>query len=113
MEKLDLILPYIMTTVILVIITVIIFRLFNFVLQRQILESGPADEQATRFIKAGSWGIESLKWGLLLLFGGLGLLVLTYLPYEIDKSPFPYGIEAIFLAMGFISYYLISRRTGA
>jgi hypothetical protein len=110
MEKLELILPYIMTTIILIVITVIIFRLFNYILQRQILKSGPLDEHAVRFLAVGSSsGKENLKWGFLLLFGGGGLLILTYLPFEMDKSPFPYGIEAIALAIGFISYYLVSR----
>src|ERR1700677_1184909 len=103
MEKLELILPYIMTTVILIIITVIIFRLFNYILQRRILESGPLDEHAVKFLAAGaSTGKENLKGGLLLLFGGAGLLILSCLPVEIE-SPIPYGIEAIALSFGFIS----------
>jgi hypothetical protein len=111
MEKLELILPYIMTTVILIIITVIIFRLFNYILQRRILEAGPLDEHAVKFLAAGaSTGKENLKWGMLLLFGGAGLLILPCLPVEMDKSPIPYGVEAIALSLGFISYFLISRK---
>jgi hypothetical protein len=112
MEKLELILPYIMTTVILIIITVIIFRLFNYILQRRILDAGPLDEHAVKFLAAGaSTGKENLKWGMLLLFGGAGLLVLACLPVEMDKSPIPYGVEAIALALGFISYYLITKNS--
>lgn len=111
MDKLELILPYIMTTVILIIITVIIFRLFNYILQRRILDAGPLDEHAVKFLAAGaSTGKENLKWGFLLLSGGGGLLLLSCLPVELDKSPLPYGVEAIALALGFIGYYLVSRK---
>jgi hypothetical protein len=110
MDKLELILPYIMTTVILIIITVIIFRLFKYILQRRILKAGPLDEHAVKFLAAGaSSGKENLKWGLLLLFGGSGLLILPSLPVDME-SPIPYGVEAIALSFGFISYYLISRK---
>ena len=112
MEKLELILPYIMTAIVLVLITVIIFRLFNYILQRRIIDAGPVDEHAVKFLAASSGtGKENLKWGLLLLFGGAGLMVLPYLPADLAQTPFPYGIEAIALAMGFISYYLISKNS--
>lgn len=48
-----------------------------------------------------------LKWALLLLFGGLGLIVLQYTHYGLNE-PMPYGIEAVFISTGFFIYYLLA-----
>ena len=110
MEKLDLILPYVMTTVTLIIITVIITHLFNFHLKKRIIQSGPIDENAVKFLYTSAGPAhENLKWGLLFLMGGLGLVVIQFTPFTID-APITYGIESIFLAAGFFLYYLIVRK---
>lgn len=110
MDKLELIFPYIMTTVIFIIVTVNIFRWFNFILQKRILESGPLDEYAIKFLQTGSPDRkESVKWAVLLVFGGAGLIGLQYQSFAYD-SPVPYGIEAIALGIGFFVYFLISKK---
>jgi len=48
----------------------------------------------------------TLKWGLILLFAGIGLILLEYIPYEYN-SPLPYGIEGTFIALGFLVYYFV------
>ncbi|ACT96662.1 hypothetical protein [Dyadobacter fermentans] len=54
-----------------------------------------------------------MKWGILSLFGGMGLVVIEFLPYKISESTLPDGVEAIFLAVGFLVYHYISRFPGA
>jgi fucose 4-O-acetylase-like acetyltransferase len=111
MDKLELILPYIMTTVIFTIVTVILISLFNFILRKRIIKQGPIDAKALEFLKNLSGiGSEALKWGLILFFGGFGLVVLEFIPYQVDRSTLPYGLEAMFLAAGFLVYYLIMRK---
>ena len=52
--------------------------------------------------------ISSLKWGIIIFLGGLGLVLIHYLDIDSD-SPLPYGIESIFIAVGFILYFLIEK----
>lgn len=110
MDKLELVLPYIMTTVIFSIVTIVIISLFNFILRKRIINSGPIDNNALSFLEGLSGiGSETLKWGLILFFGGMGLVVMEFVPYHADESTLPYGIEAMFLAAGFLVYYLIIK----
>jgi hypothetical protein len=39
--------------------------------------------------------------------GGLGLITIEILPFSATESLIPYGIEAIFLAIGFLAYFFI------
>jgi len=111
MDKLDLILPYIMTTIIFIIVMVIIISLFNFILRKRIIGKGPVDNNALQFMdKLSGFGSETLKWGLILFFGGMGLVVLEFVPYHADESTLPYGLEIMFLAAGFLVYFLIMRK---
>lgn len=110
MDKLELILPYVMTTVIFTIVTVIIISLFNFILRKRIIKEGPIDDNALNFLsRLSGIGSEALKWGLILFFGGMGLVVIEYVPFHADSSTLPYGMEAMFLSAGFLVYYLIMR----
>ena len=69
------------------------------------------DDQAIRLLgHLPGTAREALKWGLLLFFGGIGLIVLSFVPYDMADSPLPYGIEAVFLSAGFLLYYGISSR---
>src|SRR5471030_1591475 len=96
--------------VVFIIISVVIIAWYNFRLKKRIIDSGPIDNDAINFLKKlTDNGVEQLKWGCVLFSGGLGLVVAHYLPYEPDSS-LPYGIEAMFIAAGFLVYYLIIRR---
>ncbi|WP_162387103.1 hypothetical protein [Spirosoma endbachense] len=85
--------------------------IFNFFLRKQILDSGPIDDNAREVLKSlAPLGVEPLKWGLLGLFGGIGLVVIEFIPYHLNDSPLPYGVEAIFLSIGFLIYSAIVRK---
>lgn len=92
-------------------IAYVISAIFNFFLRKQVLDSGPIDDNALEFLKGlSSFGPpEPLKWGILSLFGGIGLVVIEFLPFRLNESPLPYGVVAIFLAFGFLTYYYITR----
>jgi uncharacterized protein YneF (UPF0154 family) len=51
----------------------------------------------------------ALKWGLVVFFGGLGLISLEFIQYS-HQSPFPYGVVAVCVSLGFLIYYLIVRK---
>jgi hypothetical protein len=101
---------FIMITAVSAIIAFILVAFMNFLLKWKVLSSGQVDEQSLELIKKQSDKYLMLRWGILLLFGGLGLMVLQFVPYYADQSPLPWGIEAIFLAIGFLVYYAIVKK---
>ncbi|MHA4806908.1 hypothetical protein ACX0G9_02310 [Flavitalea flava] len=103
--------PFIVMIALLIIMAVVIISLFHYRLRKRILDAGPLDELSIRLLNQlpGS-ASEALKWGLIFFFGGLGLVVLAFIPSNAEDSPLPYGLEAIFLSVGFLLYYLIIKR---
>jgi hypothetical protein len=97
--------------IVLVIYTaIVIIASFDYRLKKQLLNSNRTDLDISKILaKKAANGTELLKWGLISLFGGIGLVVLAYIPYS-NSSPLPYGIEAIFLSIGFLSYYFLVRK---
>ena len=103
--------PFIVMIAILITIATLIVVLSNYILKRRIIEKGPIDENAYKFLeKLTGTGSEVLKWGIIVLFGGIGLVVLEFVPYDANTSPLPYGVEAIFIASGFLLYYYLVQR---
>lgn len=102
--------PFITIIVLFIVIAVVIINWFNYRLKKRIIDSGPVDADAVSFLKRLSdMSLEQLKWGAVLFSGGLGLVILNYLPYDSD-SPLPYGVEIMFIAVGFLTYYLLARK---
>jgi hypothetical protein len=103
--------PFFVMIVLLIVLAVLITEYFHYRLRKRILDAGPLDDQAIRLLhQIPGTASEALKWGLLLFFGGIGLIVLAFIPYSLDESPLPYGLEAVFLSAGFLVYYGISGR---
>ena len=103
--------PFIVVIVFFVLIAIFILSLYNYRLKKRILDAGPLDELGLKYLRELSgFGNEALKWGLILLFGGIGFVVLEYIPYTALESPLPYGVEMIFIALGFLLYYLMMKK---
>ncbi len=84
---------------------------YNFILKRRMIELGHIDDKSIEFLsKPEESKLQNMKWALLFFFGGLGLVIIQFLPFKDEGSPLPYGVEAIFLAIGFFLYYIIARR---
>ena len=103
--------PFIVMTALLVIVAIVLTNWFNYRLKRRLLDVAPQDEKLLRLI-GELWkpSIEALKWGLLLLAGGLGLILIEYLPNPDDSLTLPFGVEAVFLSAGFLGYYFLIRK---
>ena len=102
---------FIMIIAVFMIFAQIIKSTYNFILKRRMMELGHIDAASIEFLsKPGESKLQNIKWGLLCFFGGLGLVVIQFLPYKDEQSPLPYGIEAIFLSIGFFLYYIFARR---
>lgn len=103
--------PFITLIVVAIVLAVVVISLLNYILKKKIIESGPLDDNSLNFLRSLSDAASNtLKWALLLFFGGLGLMVLEFVPYSAEHSPLPFGIEAIFLSMGFFIYYFIGQK---
>jgi len=101
---------FLVVAVLVITIAWVIIAWYNYRLKKRIIESGPLNDEAMGFVKklSGS-GTDSLKWGCIVFAGGLGLVVINYIPYEFGSS-LPYGLEAMFIAAGFLVYYGLMRK---
>lgn len=91
---------------------VIIMVILNHRIKVKMISAGLVNETSTKLLSSGlnDFRFNTLKWGLILLFGGIGLILLQYIPYP-DNSTLPFGIEAVCLALGFLTYYFMMRNT--
>lgn len=90
---------------------VVLIAFFNYLLKKRVVEAGPIDSNALDFLKSvSSTGDSVLKWGLLFFFGGLGLVVIEFLPFASHNSSLPFGVECIFVSAGFLVYYYLVRK---
>lgn len=101
---------HIMVTVVIIVIGMVALEFMNFLLKRRTIKMGKLDEQHVKLLINRPGKYAALKWGILLLFGGFGLVLIGLLPYDAETSPIPWGIEVIFLGLGFLVYYGIIRK---
>lgn len=90
----------------------IVYIISSFRLRTKILRAGKLDltpEQIKALYKNVSMTAEApLKWGLILFSGGLGLVLIDFLNADLH-STLPWGIEVIFVSMGFLTYYALTK----
>jgi len=97
----------------------------DFMLKRKIIKAGHFDNAGILNQKVSSGSSDdqeankypSLKWGLVAFFGGLGFIIIDRMsPFSndmgdysnyMDRSLLPFGIELVFISLGFIIYFLI------
>lgn len=94
-------------------IAYVIETILKYRLRSRIVSSGLTDEKLIKglFSSKVDNKYSSLKWGLILLFAGIGLIVLEFVQYDYE-SPLPYGVEGAFIAIGFLVYFFfVNSRT--
>jgi len=89
-------------------IAFIINAVFNYRLKSRMIKSGLVDAESIKLLRQlnGETKLKALKWALILFFGGMGLMILQFIPYNLN-SPMPYGIEFVSVAIGLFIYYLL------
>lgn len=83
----------------------------DYVLKKRMIEKGYVSEEAQSIFrqqKESEDKYASLKWGLIIFFSGLSLVLLEFIPTRGD-SPLPYGLFAVFVSGGFLLYYFLVR----
>lgn len=78
-------------------------------LRKKILDKNNMDERVIQAMRLEGNRQSALKWGMVVFFGGIGLVLLSFIPYDYN-SPLPYGIEAVMISLGFLVYYFIEKR---
>ena len=90
----------------------------DFLLKRKIVKAGHIDKAGILDPQKDKEenNYPTLKWGLVSLFAGLGLLVIALIDQGNNMdwvhgshSYLPVGIELIAISLGFLVYFLISR----
>lgn len=84
--------------------------LTDFFLKRKIVDKGLTGDEAQKILQARAEDSKfgGLKWGLLTLAAGIGLIIINYVPYD-GSTPFPYGVLAICISLGFLAYYQMMK----
>jgi len=92
-------------------IGIIINLILSYRLKNKMIEKGYVTEENQAVFKKSLElnHFTSLKWGLVIFFGGLGMVLLEFISYRYD-SPFPFGFVAMFIALGFLIYFFILRK---
>ena len=105
----DIIVPIGILSVLFFGIVSIIRAITDYQLRRKLIQLGHVDQPVSGVLRPAQDGrLTALKWGLIILFGGVGLIVISL--FDMDDSPLPFGIEAVSIAIGFLTYYFISKK---
>ena len=88
----------------------IIRAITDYQLRRKLIQLGHVDKEASYLLRSASSNqAASLKWGLIILFGGLGLIIISVTGIERQDSALPLGVVAVCVAVGFLLYYYLRR----
>jgi hypothetical protein len=84
----------------------------DYILKKKMIEKGYVNEDTQAIFKAQSGDgskFSSLKWGLIIFFAGMSLIIMEYIPASPD-SPMPYGLFAVSVSLGFLIYYFLLKK---
>ncbi len=83
----------------------------DYILKKKMIEKGYVNEDTQAIFKRNTDEnrFSSLKWGLIILFAGLSLVLMDFIDYD-TRSPLPYGLFAVFVSLGFLIYYFIVKK---
>jgi len=87
----------------------------DFLLKRKLINAGHVDKVGIleSHNSTGQNTYPMLKWGLVTLFAGIGLLILAFINMnEMEytrRSLLQVGIELIAVSIGFLSYFILMR----
>lgn len=84
----------------------------DYILKKKMIDKGFVNEDTQAIFKsqqATDNKHSSLKWGLIILAGGMALVLLEFIDVRRD-SPLPFGLLAVFISVGFLSYYFLVQK---
>lgn len=86
-----------------------VVTLTNYFLKKKLIEKDMVNDETANLFKKRTDKQSALKWGLIVLTAGVGLIIIDSMGLNSD-SAMPYGIEAVCVAIGFLAYYSIVNK---
>ena len=85
--------------------------LTDYILKKRMIDKGYVNEDTQAIFKKhnASNQYSALKWGLLALSGGIGLILIDYMEVDLE-STLPLGILSVSLSLGFLAYYFLVKQ---
>lgn len=83
--------------------------LTNYALKKKLVDKGMVNDESSQLFTESINRHSALKWGLIIFFGGLGLIIIDAMGLDGDEA-MPYGIEAVCIAVGFLIYYALVKK---
>lgn len=84
--------------------------LTDYFLRKRMVDKGLMGDQAAAMLqKEVNDKMGPLKWGLIVLFGGIGLILISALDLDPD-SALPFGVFAVSLSLGFLVYFFLGNK---
>ena len=83
----------------------------DYLLKKKMVDKGFVNDDTQAIFKqhTGENKFSSLKWGLIIFFAGLALIIMEYVPVG-PESPLPYGLFALSVSLGFLIYYFMVKK---
>ena len=83
----------------------------DYILKKRMIEKGFVNDDTQAIFKQHTSDnrYSSLKWGLIIFFAGLALVMMEFIPTG-PESPLPYGLFALSVSLGFLIYYFIIKK---
>lgn len=83
----------------------------DYILKKKMIEKGFVNDDTQAIFKQHTSDnrYSSLKWGLIIFFAGLSLVIMEYVPTG-PESPLPYGLFALAVSLGFLIYYFVIKK---
>jgi len=83
----------------------------DYILKKKMIEKGFVNDDTQAIFKQHTVDnkYSSLKWGLIVFFAGVSLIIMEYISVE-PQSPLPYGLFAVSVSLGFLIYYYLVKR---
>jgi ABC-type maltose transport system permease subunit len=85
--------------------------LTDYILKKKMIEKGFVNDDTQAIFKQHTSDnrYSSLKWGMIIFFAGLALIIMEFIPARPD-SPLPYGLFAVSVSLGFLIYYFMIQK---
>lgn len=84
----------------------------DYLLKKKMVDKGYVNEDTQAIFRqerATDNKFSSLKWGLIIFFAGLALILMEYIQVG-PESPLPYGLFAVSVSLGFLIYYFFVKK---